>query len=30
MPSNRTVYHVVVDAGGDKWLVAQENGSFRQ
>ncbi len=24
MASNRTVYHVVPDASGDKWLVTQE------
>ena len=30
MASNRTVYHVVPDASGDKWVVTQENGSFRQ
>ena len=30
MASNRTVYHVVPDAGAKAWLVTQENGSFRK
>ena len=30
MASNRTVYHVVPDASGERWLVTQENGSFRE
>ena len=31
MASNRTVYHVVPDASGEKWVVSQEgNGSFHQ
>lgn len=30
MASNRTVYHVVPDASGDRWLVTQEDGRFRQ
>jgi hypothetical protein len=30
MSSNRTVYHVVPNATGERWLVTQENGRFRQ
>jgi hypothetical protein len=30
MAKNRTVYHVVPDASGERWLVTQENGEFRQ
>ena len=31
MATERTVYHVVPDASGDKWVVSQENDdSFRQ
>ena len=30
MASNRTVYHVVPDASGERWLVTQEKGSFRE
>lgn len=30
MATNRTVYHVVPDASGDRWLVTQEKGGFRQ
>jgi hypothetical protein len=30
MATNRTVYHVVPDASGERWLVTQENGGFRQ
>jgi hypothetical protein len=30
LASNRTVYYVVPDASGRKWVVSQENGSFRQ
>jgi hypothetical protein len=30
MATNRTVYHVVPDAGGERWLITQENGGFRQ
>jgi hypothetical protein len=30
MASNRTVYHVVPNASGDKWVVTQENAQFRQ
>ena len=30
MASDRTVFHVVPDAAGERWLVTQENGSFRQ
>lgn len=31
MAENRTVYHVVPDASGDRWVVSQENNdSFRQ
>jgi hypothetical protein len=30
MASNRTVYHVVPDAGGDRWLVTEENAQFRE
>ena len=30
MAGNRTVYHVIPDARGDKWLVSQENGGHRQ
>ena len=30
MASNRTVYHVVPDAGGDRWLVTEENAEFRE
>jgi hypothetical protein len=27
--NGRVVYHVVPDASGDKWLVSQENASYR-
>lgn len=31
MASDRTVYHVVPDASGEKWLISQEgNDEFRQ
>jgi hypothetical protein len=30
MASNRTVYHVVPDAAGERWVVSQENGEYRQ
>lgn len=30
MAQNRTVYHVVPDAGGEQWLVTRENGTFRE
>jgi hypothetical protein len=30
MATNRTVYHVVPDANGERWLITQENGTFRQ
>ena len=31
MASDRTVYHVVPDASGEKWVISQENDdSFRQ
>ena len=31
MASNRTVYHVVPDASGEKWVVSEEgSGGFRQ
>ena len=29
MASDRTVYHVVPDAGAEAWIVSQENGEFR-
>ena len=31
MATNRTVYHVVPDASGDRWVISQENDqTFRQ
>jgi hypothetical protein len=27
--NGRVVYHVIPDASGDKWLVSQENASYR-
>jgi hypothetical protein len=30
MASNRTVYHVVPNASGEKWVVSQESGSYKQ
>jgi hypothetical protein len=31
MASDRTVYHVVPDASGERWVISQEkNDSFRQ
>ena len=30
MASNRTVYHVVPNASGERWVVSQENDNFRQ
>jgi hypothetical protein len=30
MASDRTVYHVVPNASGEKWLVTEENAEFRQ
>lgn len=30
MASNRTVYHVVARSDGERWLVTQENGEFRE
>jgi uncharacterized protein DUF2188 len=30
MASNRTVYHVVPNASGERWVVSQENGEFRE
>lgn len=30
MPSNPTVYHVVPDSSGERWLVTEENAAFRE
>jgi uncharacterized protein DUF2188 len=30
MATNRTVYHVVPDASGERWLVTQEHGGLRE
>jgi hypothetical protein len=30
MASNRTVYHVTPDASGEKWVISQEKGGFRE
>jgi hypothetical protein len=30
MASNHTVYHVIPNSSGEKWLVTQEKGEFRE
>lgn len=30
MASERTVYHVVPDGSGEKWVISQERGNFRE
>jgi hypothetical protein len=30
MASDRTVYHVVPNANGERWVVSQEKGGYRQ
>ena len=30
MAPNKTVYHVVPDAGGEQWVVTEEHGELRE